>query len=475
MLTLLIGLCLHSENKFSFEQLRGDEIGNGGDVIVCKDENGKITTTELLDFYEAREFRKIFYFLGDNTLSVIEKVNFALKRIKDISPERFERYSKITDTFFDEVLFLENINLQDIDDSNHVFIPKGCKLEQIAVQQEKLFPEDHLFIINKDLWNLLDNDNKAGLILHEIIFTEDKTLDSRKVRYFNSHLTSPIIDNYTREEFIALLKLSDLKTFSVQGVLYDINHPPQYYETGSVQKITPIKNSIYKINNQELRVNDESIEFFEDGSIKSIWFLDPYLYTHGNLELLLGYKYIEFFENKQVRYATIYSTTSAQSTYYKITLQSFNPIFFDEYGNILEFWGWGEFKLTDRWISIPPNKEDPNRIELFNNGKLESTLLKSPISLLAQGKDVYFSDTVSFSEKGFIDYGTLVNNETFLINDKKISFQKETPIWFYDENKVECGFIDETLWLKHETKGLRRFKKGSRLCFSQHSGNVIDD
>ena len=32
----------------------GQEVGNGGNVVVCRDANQKITTVELLDYYEAR-------------------------------------------------------------------------------------------------------------------------------------------------------------------------------------------------------------------------------------------------------------------------------------------------------------------------------------------------------------------------------------------------------------------------------------
>ena len=48
----------------------GDERGNGGDAVVCRDQVGKITKVELLDYYEARVMRNIQIDLGsDGTFS----------------------------------------------------------------------------------------------------------------------------------------------------------------------------------------------------------------------------------------------------------------------------------------------------------------------------------------------------------------------------------------------------------------------
>src|SRR4051794_27132981 len=52
----------------------GHERGNGGDAVVCRDHDDKIISVELLDFFEARNMRGIYLDLGDDSLSVDQKV-----------------------------------------------------------------------------------------------------------------------------------------------------------------------------------------------------------------------------------------------------------------------------------------------------------------------------------------------------------------------------------------------------------------
>lgn len=83
--------------------------------------------------------------------------------------------------------------MPDIQDSLVRVFPRGCKIEQIAIQKEPAFPEDKRFTVSKDLWDLLDEDNKAGLVLHEIIYREALLYgheDSVNARYVNSIWTS---------------------------------------------------------------------------------------------------------------------------------------------------------------------------------------------------------------------------------------------------------------------------------------------
>jgi len=80
-----------------------------------------------------------------------------------------------------------------VNDFGQVTFPPGCGPEQIAVQQTPQFPESKTFTVDKTLWDLLDNDSKAGLILHEVIYQEGIRLghkDSVDARYFNENLTA---------------------------------------------------------------------------------------------------------------------------------------------------------------------------------------------------------------------------------------------------------------------------------------------
>jgi hypothetical protein len=206
------------------------EVGNGGDAVVCRNNAGDITSVELLDYYEARVMRGIEVNLGGTILSVEEKVDLALSRIKTRAPKRFQRYQKLVNEFFEESKFISNIHLVDISDSENVLLGKGCVVEQLAIQQEPIFEEDARYLINKDLWDLLSLDHQAGLVLHEIIYFEaihqfsEPHENSKLVRYFNSFISSDVGANASNKVFYETIIKSKLHgSEEIKGHSFYIN------------------------------------------------------------------------------------------------------------------------------------------------------------------------------------------------------------------------------------------------------------
>ena len=66
-------------SSFSFANAK--VVGNGGEVIACRDLSGKLVSIELLDIFEARILRGQKMDLGGSQLSLNEKVEIALSRI----------------------------------------------------------------------------------------------------------------------------------------------------------------------------------------------------------------------------------------------------------------------------------------------------------------------------------------------------------------------------------------------------------
>ena len=175
--------------------LDGYEVLNGGDVVVCRNQLGEILSVELLDVMESQLFTGRFPLeLGSPFWTATDKARFALNRLLPLDPERASRYLQQLVDFFDAVMFLEKVSLVDVPDSHHLAIPKNCELEQVAIQISNIIlPEPARIIINKDLWDLMDADNQAALILHEIIYQEAFLLGhttSFRVRYFNNFICS---------------------------------------------------------------------------------------------------------------------------------------------------------------------------------------------------------------------------------------------------------------------------------------------
>ncbi|MBF0361592.1 MAG: hypothetical protein HQK49_11305 [Oligoflexia bacterium] len=202
----------------------GVDVGNGGDAIVCRDQNGKIIRAEQFDFYEARTIRNINYKMGDKNVDPLEKVFVVIRKLERLDPILAANFKKRAQDFFNLVQFIEDSDLTDIPDSGEMAIPRGCKLEQVAIARAPQFEDDtKIFYINKDIYEAMDNDHKAGLILHEIIYQEfikRGQQNSIKARYFNSKITSEFIDNVTLTQYFYFTH--KLKVIPVTDIIADM-------------------------------------------------------------------------------------------------------------------------------------------------------------------------------------------------------------------------------------------------------------
>lgn len=194
----------------------GYEVLNGGDAIVCPDALGGIQSVELLDVYETRTLRPHYVpEMGPNNLTALEKVEYVLKRLAIIDPVRAEKYLTALQDFISTTIFLPNVQLADVPDSAHIVLPKKCELQQIAIQLSNIsLPEGTRIIVSEDLWNYLDSDNQAALILHEIIYQEAISLghlNSFRVRYYNGFICSEAPAQITKNLYIT----SILRTVSL--------------------------------------------------------------------------------------------------------------------------------------------------------------------------------------------------------------------------------------------------------------------
>ena len=96
----------------------GNEVGNGGDVIVCND------SVTLLDYYEAKDF--------DFSIPPLEKGRDYRKVLTDILDEFLKIDKKLANQYQKRLLEIEkqidfrpSITLTDIPDSNHEAL--SCK------------------------------------------------------------------------------------------------------------------------------------------------------------------------------------------------------------------------------------------------------------------------------------------------------------------------------------------------------------
>lgn len=171
-----------------------DRIGNGGDVVVCRTQDGKIQSVELLDFYEGRELRGMIPRKVDPTKSWREIFEVWITELQSSSPLRAKRYRIKFESLLKDADF-RAADLTDVPDSEHLIFEEGCAVRQIAIQQDgqKKFPEDRMLLVDQRLWEAMDPLNQAGLMLHEVIMHEAREAlhtDSTAVRYFTTAIAA---------------------------------------------------------------------------------------------------------------------------------------------------------------------------------------------------------------------------------------------------------------------------------------------
>ena len=186
----------------------GNDSGNGGDAIVCA--NGEV---ELFDFYEGRVLRGLVPSLAGNLIPLEQKLELFLSRIEGVDKPRAERYRQKIKELMDDRHWV-NEDLVDIPDIGQTPISSSCKVVQAAIRQKPVFPEDKTYLFHKPTWNLMDDDSRAGLILHEVIYAEaidiNKHANSKMVRYFNSWIASKSGTTLTPDTYQKLIQLTAL-------------------------------------------------------------------------------------------------------------------------------------------------------------------------------------------------------------------------------------------------------------------------
>jgi len=180
---------------------------NGGNILVCQAENGK-TSGELLDFFEASHFLPPDNLHFTNLIGKTKKeaLNGVLALIAEVRGNGPNPYPEWIANFESEASFVSGVKLGTISDSYHFIVPRNCTVEQTVIQIEPLFHEAR-YTISKDLWDQLSPAHQAGLQMHELIYRELNSDDSRTVRIINAVLFSDEIHGLTLSQKRDLFKI----------------------------------------------------------------------------------------------------------------------------------------------------------------------------------------------------------------------------------------------------------------------------
>jgi hypothetical protein len=193
----------------------GVKIGNGGMIAYCAPSiERKVERIELPDFLEARFRWDLKLKLFSENIEWKTQVKMALDRLRQRSPARAQQYNAWLETFTQDSKFVDGFELPSTNDAVFLPIPLNCELKQAVVQIAPEVPRDKRYYINLAIWNELSESQKAGLVLHELIYREaqkNSFEDSKWVRYFNAMIWADAVSEANHEDwarlFIDLLKV----------------------------------------------------------------------------------------------------------------------------------------------------------------------------------------------------------------------------------------------------------------------------
>lgn len=323
----------------------GDWVGNGGNILECASSE----KVQLLDYYEAEQQRQISVNLGPG-IAYQEKVLFALNRLSAVNPTRASQYKNWFASFDQDTQWFSQGKFLPIRDSGAVIIPSECEIRQIAIQrpEDLIMPGDKRYVIDLRLWNRLSEQDKAGLILHELIYREgieNGQSSSPRVRYFNQILSSSDMVTYDSRKLLKLVRQVGFRTTDYEGWAVDLDQAT-YYENGALRGALGIGGH------------------WQTVSLKNKW--------------------IGFYENGRMAHFSV---------------NSLEPVVVNLFGQSITLLGEG-------------SSASLSRIAFFADGAVESMPVKGSMEILLQGQKVRVANAhgcISFWPDGSLHMGTLLD------------------------------------------------------------------
>lgn len=243
---------------FSHKSIAGDKKGNGAGFVVCP------TQTTLLDFYEGK--LESFNWNGNE----IDLAIYLINKFQDLNPVRSENYIQLITNFYKETKFEADSELGYIPDAGtiRVEIPRECRLVQGVLQKLIVFGQEKRYLISKNQWDKLDTINKAGVILHEVIYRELQSPNSYYIRHYVNWLFSTALVPVNDKVFYQELKNADFKWVYLDGFPMDVEK--LIIGSGPIRSRFSYPNLPFLILNQSVISKAHIVDSYPNGSPKVI-------------------------------------------------------------------------------------------------------------------------------------------------------------------------------------------------------------
>jgi formylglycine-generating enzyme required for sulfatase activity len=154
---------------------RAEKTGNGGGAWVCREINGTIRWSELVDLFEAKN--EFGLTLTPYSGSVGEIVELASLKILNANRPLYEALAPFIRKLNylkpnpPKVTFSEDV-LEVVDDSLYRLVPTPdlCLGGKVVYEQVANFKHDGYVLLQSEIYNSFSNSMKAALVLHEAIY-----------------------------------------------------------------------------------------------------------------------------------------------------------------------------------------------------------------------------------------------------------------------------------------------------------------
>ncbi|MEC9282532.1 MAG: hypothetical protein VX642_07455 [Bdellovibrionota bacterium] len=458
---------------FSISVFAGDRKGNGGDVLTCE----PVSKYHLwsLDWYEML-YR---YKLKPNFPDLDSDVSSALKileRIKDISPRRYEKLSKLVREFYFRSKFTR-FPLSDVRDSGVYEIPEDCQLSQAVNQNPDILPSNKYYLINETIWNQLNLEMKTSLILHEVIYKSQDFKTSENLRKYVSFLIADEFHLLSLAQYNQKLKNLGFLKNEINGLEVDLMQDFQFWDDTSLMFAMPVPYSEYEHQKINYRLRSGPVTFYQNGKLAS--FCPDSIYRHrfhfGSMELRcdiweMDYSPIEFYPSGKLKSGIVDFEMFEQQEIRVLSpsandgLKHTTMAKFYENGYLAELDKAGIIVSNDKNVFFTDRK---NKVVFHKNGVLKRAKLEAGSSWNYGNGRLLIQAWVDFYDNFQIKEALAIMDFKFFVQDQNLLFVGGHKVQFYENSKLRSAVLGEDVLLKDRLGNFRELKSGQRLFFNE--------
>jgi hypothetical protein len=198
--------------------------------------------------------------IGGNAVKVFDEVEYAEPFLPDQAGKPWNRVEtqlkylkaklpltgKYLEDFFHDgtiVWWLVGVKLKTIDDSGQSHLLVTFRKEQIAANSGNTVQ------IRKDLWSLLDDESKATLLMHEMLWSavSGHVKDGASVRQLSRYLLHPSFQNFTAYNVMSYLT----------GIITDENCPLKWWIKSDKENLARIQSFV--VQKTPTKINGDSV------------------------------------------------------------------------------------------------------------------------------------------------------------------------------------------------------------------------